>query len=122
MIDLAKFLFFTENMSKPIPTRLISFSDESSPIPISQSLPSSSRYGANSTTERGYSSSLIEPAVDDDDVMISESLGSQASINVRRKEAAKWSSSRTKDYQDFDDSYFIVPSGDTNKREDHSTS
>ncbi len=113
-------------MSKRIPTRLVSFTGESSPVSIAKSLPASSQYGASNTTDPGYSSSLVEPAIDDSDVMMSESLGSQSSVNIRRKEAARLIGSNNKkesgEYRDFEDSYFIVPSGDTNKREEHSTS
>ncbi len=112
-------------MSKRTPTPLVNFSEESPPVPIiSQSLPNTT-YGATDTAHRGYSSALVEPVLDDSDVMMSESLGSQSSVNVRRKEAARiiGSSSKSGDYvgDNIENSYELIPSGDTNKRQDHLT-
>lgn len=114
-------------MSKRNPTRLVNFSKESSPVPITaQSLPATSHYGATNTSHPSYSSSLVEPVLDDSDVMMSESLGSQSSVNIRRKEAARLigSSSKGGDYMDdnIESSYDVIPSGNTNKRQDHLTS
>ncbi|XP_064404881.1 proton-coupled amino acid transporter 1-like [Halichondria panicea] len=114
-------------MSKRNPTRLVNFSEESSPVPIiAHSLPATSHYGATNTSHPSYSSSLVEPVLDDSDVMMSESLGSQSSVNIRRKEAARiiGSSSKGGDYMDdnIESSYDVIPSGNTNKRQDHLTS
>ena len=103
-------------MSKPSPTAFNHSSPSINSPLLSTSVPVSSTYGTNPTTQRR--SSLVEPVIDDAEVLSSTSSSSLLSVNnLRRKEAPALNQTNGEE----EEWCHVVRPEDANKRKDHQT-